>query len=1680
MATTFTSNTFANTYKDDYRDSDNYYRILFNSGKTLQARELTQLQTIIQSEIGRFARNIFNEGAVVSPGGITVNNRYEYLRLDTSINQLPDVDLVGEDFTTADTNITVKVLQVVAADALTGDPATLYIKYIDTADAPAGDTTIRVPNGTDISNGTYTLTLEASGATGTSTLAAVASGEYFTKDHFVFAEKQTHFISKYSNGPTVDLGFLVTEDIVTATDNSALYDNQGAVPNTAAPGADRYRIRLTLTTRDEVDSADNFLFIARVVNGVVSSEANGTTEYNKINELMAQRTREESGDYIVTSINAKFEDLNDSNLTLNVSSGVAYVDGYRLESPITTLTIPKAQTFTSVVGENVVAQYGNYVNQDFDAACAGLPNINSFQELNLRSAVTHGGSTIGTARVRAVERNQSKIRHYLFDIKVNPGQSFSSAKSIGDSSSSYFDIEQTDGIALLQETANNSLLFALPNSRPTSNGVTVNSLKVQRRYQFTSSGSGTYTETAGSFGGSGLTFTDTGDWIITKLDGSITATSASFTLAGAPTGTTVNITGLENSTAYELIALVDVSTPTVRAKSVVTQTLTKAWPTAADSDGNGLRWLTLNRTDIIDITNVRVSNASGRDLSENFILDNGQRDNFYALGRLVEKSGLTVPTGDVYVQYRHFQHDPGHFFSVNSYASINYNQIPNYRKNNGEIIALTDVLDFRPAQDSNGTYIEDQDYISLLPQNTNAIDVDVDYYLPRRDTLVLKRVESDVKTNRAEVKYIQGVPDFQPAYPQIPSASMELYNIELNPYTITDSDLTSTFVDHKRYTMQDIGRLDKRVSDLEKYTTLTLLENSTAIQLVLDSAGNPRTKSGFLADNFRDTSFSEASNRYRASIDPSDNTLNPPFISKNIRLVYDSDNVSNTVQRSGDLITLPYTSTTLVNQNLATETMNVNPFAVITQVGYTTLSPSSDQWIETRYATEVTVDGGTINNVRGSAMAGWTFVGSTTTSRTLQSDRVIDVQVLPFMRSKMIQFKSVGLRPNTRYFAYFNNVDISNWCREETTYELFSSNDIDYGNRYANATGHPSGSSTLTSDATGQLIGSYFLPSTTSIRFRTGPAEFKLLDVSGNNDANAVTSTRASYTSSGTLETRQRTFRSTRVVTGSWVPPPPPFEPGGFGPEGNNAAPEDPLAQSFFVDRVEHRNGLFITGVSVYVATKDAVVPIRCEIVTVENGYPTQTILPGAVKALLPAEVNIPANTNNLASVRAAPTVFTFDEPIFLLPGREYAIVLKAESTSYNVYVAKTYDFILGTTSARVSRQPTLGTLFQSQNSSTWTADQTRDMMFKLHKAEFTTTGSALLENGPPPEELLLTNPIRTNAGDSDVHIYLQGHGFITGDIVTVAGFAEDSIGGISAASINGGRVVTGVDWTGFTIGADSTADTTLKGGGDGVIVTQQAHFDEYIPLIETLLPEGTTLAASGKFTSGGSYAGSKNRTTGTNTRAKASAYSPISINSINYTTEPKVILTAASQTKFLSGAKSATIKLDLITDDVNVSPVIDLQRTSFILTENVIDKQDASLTNGYNVPLVFVAETDPTEGTTAAKHITKQVTLQEPGVGLKILLSANRPSEADFEVYYKTGTGDDVLDDKVWILLDKESILPADNNRTIFREYEYLAGGTGGTLPPFTTYQVKIVMTSTNSSRIPKIKDLRIIALAT
>ena len=90
------------------------------------------------------------------------------------------------------------------------------------------------------------------------------------------------------------------------------------------------------------------------------------------------------------------------------------------------------------------------------------------------------------------------------------------------------------------------------------------------------------------------------------------------------------------------------------------------------------------------------------------------------------------------------------------------------------------------------------------------------------------------------------------------------------------------------------------------------------------------------------------SSEYRAAVDPSRQILRPPQIEDNINLVYDSANSSNTILK-GDVVYLNFSQRESITQTRITGTENINPFAVITNQGSITLSPTSDEWIDTTY-----------------------------------------------------------------------------------------------------------------------------------------------------------------------------------------------------------------------------------------------------------------------------------------------------------------------------------------------------------------------------------------------------------------------------------------------------------------------------------------------------------------------------------------------------------------------------------------------------------------------------------------------------------------------------------------------------------------------------------------------------------
>jgi hypothetical protein len=240
-------------------------------------------------------------------------------------------------------------------------------------------------------------------------------------------------------------------------------------------------------------------------------------------------------------------------------------------------------------------------------------------------------------------------------------------------------------------------------------------------------------------------------------------------------------------------------------------------------------------------------------------------------------------------------------------------------------------------------------------------------------------------------------------------------------------------------------------------------------------------------------------------------------------------------------------------------------------------------------------------------------------------------------------------------------------------------------------------------------------------------------------------------------------------------------------------------------------------------------------------------------------------------------------------------------------------------------------------------------------------------------------------------------------------------------------------------------------------------------------VPPGQDFNASIKTTTGKSYAGSET------SFQKQSEFRAVGLNENNVNDKLSMIAHDSAETSELgSGVKSLDFSISIANADSDIAPMLDLQRTSVALISNIIDKQASSVAAGFNVPLDFLDETSPRGGSSAAKHLTRPIILDEEAVGLKVLISANRPNSTDFQVYFRTADADTAIVTQSFILAQQEATIPPDDNPNVFRNYTYLIGGLGGDILAFTKFQLKIVFRSTNQAQVPVINSLRAIALST
>ena len=517
----------------------------------------------------------------------------------------------------------------------------------------------------------------------------------------------------------------------------------------------------------------------------------------------------------------------------------------------------------------------------------------------------------------------------------------------------------------------------------------------------------------------------------------------------------------------------------------------------------------------------------------------------------------------------------------------------------------------------------------------------------------------------------------------------------------------------------------------------------------------------------------------------------------------------------------------------------------------------------------------------------------------------------------------------------------------------------------------------------------------------------------------------------------------------------------------------DPLAQTFYI---EEQSGAYITKIGLFFSAVSSGSPITLELRNAEQGAPNSIeIIPDSVVTKSASQMSSQASAD-----ASTETIFEFDEPMYLEGNRPYAFTLKSPARNeYFIWSAKSGDFNLGTTQSRVTKNPSKGAMFASQEGLLYEPSTGQDLKFNIYRAKFTVaTATAKFRTANPPRVNLLSNPLYGYGDSAEIIVRHNKHGFIVNDRVNIKGLDSDSTyNGVQGKSIIGTRIITNVDGLGYTFNADSAVDSDLSFGGLDINVTKQIKFDTIQLQATDFKPGGTLVNYKADLTTSKSFAGSE-------TAYGRTQNIPLKNNTDKKLDFPHVIATDSNETVHLtsydeSGIITATMRSP--EGQTKLSPYIDLQRAQLVLTQNWIDDPHVSSSTLHNIPINFIAETDPKDGSALAKHIQKPVTLAQSASGLKILFGANVPPEANVYTYYRTtleGSDSDILN-KHFTLATSDTIPPKNTSAKGYNEYRYTLGGTfAKTMVEFNQYQVKLVMTSTNSAKVPRITDLRTLAL--
>ena len=863
----------------------------------------------------------------------------------------------------------------------------------------------------------------------------------------------------------------------------------------------------------------------------------------------------------------------------------------------------------------------------------------------------------------------------------------------------------------------------------------------------------------------------------------------------------------------------------------------------------------------IDINIVTATSGQYIDVTKNYKLISGDNNQVYDISKLSIINNKNIPTNNLVIVFdRYTNINDSDFTTIDS-----YNTEYSLEKNKN----ILDYRIFSTAANTTGVGTIINPYIintaNLNPAERTLVFkkfiapdslflYDYDYYVGRIDSAIIDQF--------GKYKVISGVPDETPTSPVITNGDLLIAKLAIPPFVSSPSDITVYPEKTIRYTMSDISKLSDRVSNIESFVALSILEQQANNTTLVDKTGIVRPKTGFATDNFETFTLADITNSsYSASIDVNNKSLKPKTINSNIDLVLDG--ISNNYRKTGDLITLPYTQNANLSQTKANIYINANPFNIVNWEGVLTTTPKSDNWI-----TQVSKDNKDSNDTFNSINWGdWNILSTNYTNKLTTNTNLLEKQLsntyTNYTQQQFILLDATALKPNTELSLYINNIDMTGYtipslCKlvkggTESTNNIsfivgeeliwynpkkrtqvgtkyqpviksnvivarvkdlnsYSGNNSPYhinkvlprvyaGNtefiyiEWLNYTGDfdhldfveepyilgkTSGAigkistTKLVANEYGIWDGVLMIPNpaiSTNPKFANKNNYIKLLSASTFAESNFQSYDTTNIITKDITSINNKTLNDSNVNTVQIS----------TNNISNNTNWYSPLSQTF---TVRDKGGCHATSLDLFFNTIDTKLPIIVQIRTIENGNPTEIIIPFSEVVVYPKDIVLSNDSTKATNIK-------FESLVYLTENSQYAIVLLTNSNKYKLFSASVGGIDIAT-QTRINELPYSGVLFEPQNISGWKSNKLANLKYTLNTAKFDIRNTTnIVLNNIENTNSIVNDALTLSTNSNSIQIRLYNHGLHTTDnSITISNVISENAPSVLRASLPDSQVI--------------------------------------------------------------------------------------------------------------------------------------------------------------------------------------------------------------------------------------------------------------------------------------------------